>query len=247
MTSTLGQQNSKELVSLHSQNQLTFVDFISWSTKVKENCDGKLLIFQIGGAEVQEIVLVEKENSKVMRRIILTSENGGGSYEFVFTLIKEEKGENHFLNFLTVREPGIQEKKKEKKPKNLNEKQAVMSGNRRFREPTLDNEVEVLIDGLETFNKYYEVLMTAEHSIKILAWELSLSFGLVKLKSATTRPFVSDPDATWITLEVLLCTLHTLHLYMYIISTHYISTLFTYCISIHCFSTHYSFHSHLTS
>ena len=40
------------------------------------------------------------------------------------------------------------------------------------------NYVEVLIDGLQTFRRYYEVMMEARHSISILGWEISLSFGL---------------------------------------------------------------------
>jgi hypothetical protein len=36
-----------------------------------------------------------------------------------------------------------------------------------------------MIDGLETFEKYYELLMSAQHSIAILGWEISFSFGLI--------------------------------------------------------------------
>src|SRR4051794_19330151 len=72
-----------------------------------------------------------------------------------------------------------------------------------YRVPTLHNDVEVLIDGQETFKRYYEIMMAAQHSIKILAWEMSLSFGLVKAKSVHTRPTVCDENAKWINLEVL--------------------------------------------
>ncbi|XP_049850459.1 uncharacterized protein LOC126322621 [Schistocerca gregaria] len=46
-------------------------------------------------------------------------------------------------------------------------------------EYTEKNYVEVLIDGEETFRRYYETMMRAKHSINILAWEIHFSFGLV--------------------------------------------------------------------
>jgi hypothetical protein len=53
------------------------------------------------------------------------------------------------------------------------------------------NEVEILIDGLQTFGRYFHVflkilifkyMMQAEHTIDILGWELSLTFGLLYTK-----------------------------------------------------------------
>lgn len=46
--------------------------------------------------------------------------------------------------------------------------------------------------------------MQAQHSIKILAWELTLTFGLVLTKDVTNPPSIVDPQAKWITLEDVL-------------------------------------------
>lgn len=46
------------------------------------------------------------------------------------------------------------------------------------------------------------MMMQAEHSINILAWELSLSFGLITTKDAANPPSICEPQAKWITLEV---------------------------------------------
>ena len=54
--------------------------------------------------------------------------------------------------------------------------------NSSFRNTSWDNQVEFLVDGKDTFRRYYECLYAAKHSISILAWELCLGFGLVERK-----------------------------------------------------------------
>lgn len=74
------------------------------------------------------------------------------------------------------------------------------------------NYVEVLIDGLQTFRRYYELMMEAKHSISILGWEISLSFGLT-LETVPGADVTSDtsgsghssgPSRRWITLDDVL-------------------------------------------
>lgn len=50
-----------------------------------------------------------------------------------------------------------------------------------FKYPSLipRNKVEILLDGLQTFSRYYHYMMQAKKSINIIGWELSLTFGLV--------------------------------------------------------------------
>jgi hypothetical protein len=92
---------------------------------------------------------------------------------------------------------------------------------------TRGNDVDVLIDGLETFERMFEVLlrqavlslsslvrsfthisplqcmMLAQHSISILAWEVSLSFGLILVQRAKISiPPLTPPSAKWVSLEV---------------------------------------------
>ena len=75
---------------------------------------------------------------------------------------------------------------------------------REFSEPTIFNHVELLIDGYDTFKRYYEMMMAAQHSINILAWEINLSFGLILAQQASAPlPAHYDPSGNkWITLEV---------------------------------------------
>lgn len=87
---------------------------------------------------------------------------------------------------------------------------------------TQGNKVDVLIDGLETFERMFEVhlldwrlfgilkiaivvkcMMLAQHSISILAWEVSLSFGLILVQRAKIPvPPLTLPSAKWVSLEV---------------------------------------------
>ncbi len=84
-----------------------------------------------------------------------------------------------------------------------------------FNFPTTGNHVELLVDGHDAFKRYYEVnflfqfshlfqiMMQAQHSIKILAWDISFDVGLVTVDEASTpRPVFYDGSAKWITLEV---------------------------------------------
>jgi hypothetical protein len=65
--------------------------------------------------------------------------------------------------------------------------------------------VNVLIDGLQTFERYFDVLIQARHSICVLAWELSLSFGLITAeRSGDRRPHTTAKDARWVSLEDVL-------------------------------------------
>lgn len=77
-----------------------------------------------------------------------------------------------------------------------------------FGRVTHGNTVSMLVDGLETFERYYHALMGARHSVAVLAWELSLSFGLIRIDRAplTERPGprVVAPGAKWISLEDVL-------------------------------------------
>lgn len=66
-------------------------------------------------------------------------------------------------------------------------------------------DVRLLIDGLETFERYFDVLIHARHSISILAWELSLTFGLITCeRSGTRKPRTTPKDEKWVSLEDVL-------------------------------------------
>jgi len=86
-----------------------------------------------------------------------------------------------------------------------NKSNFVSIDSRHFSLPTFHNYVEILIDGKATFKRYYELMMRAEHSISILAWELSLGFGLILARNAKPPlPSLFDPTLKWITLEDVL-------------------------------------------
>ena len=77
-----------------------------------------------------------------------------------------------------------------------------------FEQPTSGNSCEVLIDGIQTFQRMFESLNQAQSSISILAWQINLDFGMVPTNSAS--PFMLaaigvDPGATsLLTLEDVL-------------------------------------------
>lgn len=74
-----------------------------------------------------------------------------------------------------------------------------------FSKPTSGNHVEILVDGLATFKRYYEIMMQAKHSINIIGWEISLGFGLiVSHQSKINPPKYCDLNSRWITLEDVL-------------------------------------------
>ena len=55
----------------------------------------------------------------------------------------------------------------------------LVIGSHNWSDITPDNRIEVLIDGLETFERYYDVIQGARHSLAILGWEFCLDFGLI--------------------------------------------------------------------
>ncbi|KAL6074701.1 phospholipase D, variant 3 [Balamuthia mandrillaris] len=75
-----------------------------------------------------------------------------------------------------------------------------------FSQTTHGNSVDVLIDGVETFERIYECMMAAQHTISILAWEISLGFGLIRThKSKIPLPSLTLPlSSKWVVLEDVL-------------------------------------------
>ncbi len=71
--------------------------------------------------------------------------------------------------------------------------------------PAVPNDVEMLVDGLQTFERYFHALMEAKHSIAILAWELSLSFGLItRERGGKSVPRTTPRGVRWVSLEDVL-------------------------------------------
>ncbi|EGG14021.1 phospholipase D [Cavenderia fasciculata] len=181
------------------------------------------------------------------KKITLTSPEGKGSYEFVFTLTKtdymltgesnnqrldgEEIDSSPLLTIHTKDNPNTAPTRrylpvvdKDKNiPTNATSNSASSNNNNNnnnnsgqeeinntsFSIQTEGNDVEILIDGLQTFRRYFEVMMAAKHSINILAWELSFSFGLVmteRVKSGipTFSGGSTESLGKWITLEDVL-------------------------------------------
>eukprot|EP00762_Andalucia_godoyi_P006389 ANDGO_05930.mRNA.1 Phospholipase D beta 1 len=68
--------------------------------------------------------------------------------------------------------------------------------------PSRETSIKVLIDGLQTFRAYYSALRRATRSIDITAWEMSLSFGLVRRKPHNYVGFHTTP--LWITVSDVL-------------------------------------------
>ncbi|EFA81758.1 phospholipase D [Heterostelium album PN500] len=172
-----------------------------------------------------------QDDYSTTKRITLSSPEGNGSYEFVFSLNKTDfmltsqahnqsdgddidSSNNRTEKHPTMRHsaPSLSEKRSEHLHHhhhhtglNTSEEAPTEISNNTFSLITENNEVEVLIDGLQTFRRYFESMMNAEHSISILAWELSFSFGLVLTKNVKSGlPSLASDQAKWITLEDVL-------------------------------------------
>ncbi|GAM27224.1 hypothetical protein SAMD00019534_103990 [Acytostelium subglobosum LB1] len=168
------------------------------------------------------------------KKITLTNPEGNGSYEFVFSLTKTDflltnpaytqtdgedidSNSNPNSNHQAINQRGertsasrhlltgpLAEKRNDAAVDEVEDPTGDLTSNN-FNLQTENNSVEVLIDGLQTFRRYFEAMMNAEHSISILAWELSFSFGLVLTKNVQSGlPSVSSDIAKWITLEDVL-------------------------------------------
>jgi len=96
----------------------------------------------------------------------MTIENEGHCYNLKFTIMKEE---------IEI----IKDEQVDTLDQYYQEKSIDISN---FHPLSTGNEVEILIDGLQTFGRYYHYMMQAEHTIDILGWELSLTFGLIYTK-----------------------------------------------------------------
>eukprot|EP01080_Neovahlkampfia_damariscottae_P002887 gene2887-4730_t len=111
--------------------------------------------------------IIKFQNSKDVKS--MTIENDGHCYNIKFTMLKEE------IEIIKDEQVDtLDQYYQEKSNENLDDVH--------FHPLSEGNEVEILIDGLQTFGRYYHYMMQAEHTIDILGWELSLTFGLIYTK-----------------------------------------------------------------
>lgn len=167
------------------------------------------------------LILVEPSDKLATKSFTLTSREGG-SYVISLSLTKELESRaegglhvvsprvwdfahrrNHYLLARPQEHLAPQEASEISVTKSQVEQSSQVITTDSFSEYSNGNNVQVLIDGLETFEMMYEALMSAQHTISILAWELSLSFGLVLTNTARVPPPpLTPPSSKWIPLEV---------------------------------------------
>lgn len=186
------------------------------------NEGGLLMVIRDSNERITQFILPRAVKT-ITHKMNFSGERGG-SYEFLFT-IKKHNNIEHILpktlwhnfrkelallesrDFIHYTEKGIGPLPN---PNIVLNTEKIKSREHQvssldFSVPTTNNHVEVLIDGLETFKRYYEIMMHAQHSINILGWEISLTFGLiVSHQSKQDRPKYYDPTSRWITLEDVL-------------------------------------------
>lgn len=188
-----------------------------------ESASGGLLVVRADGRDTStEFALVGEESSSTHRISLVGST--GGAYEIIYTLKKRfgpisehisgprtlwpnmKQLDPTLHDFQGSPEPTPSESEVQDFSPKLTE--MLLEGgcditHRDFSQPTAANHVELLIDGLDTFRRYYEILMLAEHSISILGWEINFSFGLILAsEAALPLPAHYDPSTgKWITLE----------------------------------------------
>mmetsp|Transcript_9273 Transcript_9273/g.28660 ORF Transcript_9273/g.28660 Transcript_9273/m.28660 type:complete len:930 (+) Transcript_9273:154-2943(+) len=153
--------------------------------------------------------LLSNGQSQVSKKFLFTSSNGA-MYEVIALLERtcaldlstaEDdlfSSRSHHLLQLPLSKPSDENL--------VYENRDIKLSSANFTDLTAGNHIEVMVDGRETFRRYYEIMMQARHSIDILAWELSLSFGLIETSEASNpgemglKEF-SDPSRQWISLE----------------------------------------------
>eukprot|EP01117_Protostelium_nocturnum_P019954 TRINITY_DN8780_c0_g1_i1.p1 TRINITY_DN8780_c0_g1~~TRINITY_DN8780_c0_g1_i1.p1 ORF type:complete len:862 (-),score=242.51 TRINITY_DN8780_c0_g1_i1:109-2694(-) len=129
--------------------------------------------------------------------------------------LQQQQQQQKLLDFITEKDlPWViaSGKNAEKKQKilqnrggNPNTNESIINNKKLKGELSHNNNIELLIDGEETFQRYFEVLSSSQHSIKILAWDMSLSFGLIRAENAINHfPKTMDSSQKWITLEDVL-------------------------------------------
>lgn len=134
-----------------------------------------------GSLSHRELRFTSAQNDKIVRNINIR--NGLHTYLIKFTLTRQRLNEDSAQSILPLTAPSWAHSA------DMIGLQSPVYDSRIFNAKTSDNEVEILIDGLQTFSRYYHYMMQAKESIDILSWEMSLQFGLVFIpKSADMIP-----------------------------------------------------------
>lgn len=143
-------------------------------------------------------LLVGVNDTAITQTVVLSSPNGA-SYDLTFTLRKLPYHHTSAIA-LTVPPPLASEAL----PASGADYSVLHNGN--IGEKTTDNDCEILVDGVQTFERYYQAMMQARHSISIIAWELSLAFGLVLADPSKPPllPMLYSSTPKWITLQDVL-------------------------------------------
>ncbi|PRP83108.1 hypothetical protein PROFUN_09787 [Planoprotostelium fungivorum] len=171
-------------------------------------------------------LLLDRE-SFVIKKVIMGSgpdSTYGTNYEFTFTLTKEvhtsrlslmsvgnmvkssSEQQQKLLDFINEKDlPWVlangkmsEQKKRHKLITGGEEVDDIVTNKKLKGEMSYNNDVEVLIDGQQTFQRYFEILSQAKHSVKILAWDLTFSFALCPKQSHTPHTLEFE---RWHTLE----------------------------------------------
>eukprot|EP01112_Ceratiomyxa_fruticulosa_P012371 TRINITY_DN3420_c0_g1_i1.p1 TRINITY_DN3420_c0_g1~~TRINITY_DN3420_c0_g1_i1.p1 ORF type:complete len:1058 (-),score=232.48 TRINITY_DN3420_c0_g1_i1:937-4110(-) len=196
--------------------------------QTKESSEGLLL--WISNSPFMEQVLLLNDKDIVHRKLILSSPHVGGSYEISFSLtkspymgeiidiIEEEKDSVAALKAgshkgckctdckcslgVYLCKEDCQCGKKLLTSQVKHESSELLNSGNSSAHVSANNSVSVLIDGLQTFRSYFEALMDAKHTIDILAWELSLDFGLILTQDCNVLPILVDPQTQkWVSIE----------------------------------------------
>jgi phosphatidylserine/phosphatidylglycerophosphate/cardiolipin synthase-like enzyme len=199
-----------------------------------DSTSGGLLVVRIDGRDTSSEFALAGTELTATQRISLVGA-AGGAYEVIYTIKKRYGAVTEQLSSPTALWPNLKQLERQNlgfvmpQTKNFTAMpetvetdpdvrdfsprltELLIEGDcdisqRDFSQPTSSNHVEILIDGLDTFRRYYEILMLAEHSISILGWEINFSFGLVLAnEAAQPLPAHYDPaNGKWITLEDVL-------------------------------------------
>mmetsp|Transcript_14128 Transcript_14128/g.21372 ORF Transcript_14128/g.21372 Transcript_14128/m.21372 type:complete len:966 (+) Transcript_14128:289-3186(+) len=200
------------------------LNFILQKLKMKKNIIGSWIFdIQTDPSTNQEILVWYNDNDKINKSLLVSEEIEGPTFLYInrnqkaitglpikfsienkeyqsqksitlsqYSKLQHKLKYSYTINFKILRH---QIETKTILPKNIETKSPTSMYNGGGLSTLLEkNDLEILIDGLQTFQRYYHYMMQSKSSIDIIGWELSLTFGLVLMPKRKRKKWITLQD-----------------------------------------------------